>query len=111
MASGIFRPVPPQIAQQDFAGATLEQMRSLYQGSAGGASFDISWAVDAGGKSVYLPEIRFVRVEVLSGKSEIDGFAAVARNVPGTPPRPAMSRIINVLRCLASFARGPPRSR
>jgi len=80
-----FRPVPPQVVQQDFAGATLEQMHSLYQGSAGGASFDISWAVDAAGKSVYLPEIRFIRVEVLSGKSEIDGFAAVARNIPGTP--------------------------
>jgi len=26
---------------------------------------------------VHLPEVRFVRVEVVSGKSDVDGFAAV----------------------------------
>jgi hypothetical protein len=84
-AGDFFRPIAPQIAQEDFAGATLDKIRSIYGGSGGGTSFDISWAVDGTGNPVYLPEISFIRVEVLSGKSEIDGFAAVARNVPGTP--------------------------
>ena len=74
-------PVAPNITQEDFAGATLEDIRTLYQGSAGGASFDISWALDGTGQPVFLPEISFVRIEVLSGKAEVDGLAAVARNV------------------------------
>jgi hypothetical protein len=83
--SGDFsKPVPAQATQQDFAGATLDRIRSIYRGSGGGASFDISWAVDGSGNPVYLPNISFIRVEVLSGKSEVDGFAAVARNVSGS---------------------------
>ena len=74
-------PVAPNITQEDFAGATLDDMRTLYQGSAGGASFDISWALDEMGQLVFLPEISFVRIEVRSGKAEVDGLAAVARNV------------------------------
>ena len=78
--SGDFsRPVDPTLTQADFAGLTLDQIRALYNGSAGGAAYDISGATDARGNPVFLPEINFVRVEVISGKSEIDGFAAVAR--------------------------------
>ena len=73
-------PVTPNITQQDFAGLTLEEIRTVYQGSAGGASFDISWALDQTGQPVFLPEISFVRIEVLSGKAEVDGLTAVARN-------------------------------
>ena len=73
------RPVHPGLTQDDFAGLTVDQIRALYNGSAGGASYDISWARDAQGRRVFLPFIRFIRVEVLSGKSEIDGFAAVER--------------------------------
>jgi len=74
-------PVAPDVAQEDFAGATMDEIRAVYRGSAGGTSFDLSWAVDEQGQSVFLPEISFVRVEVLSGKAEIDGLARVARNV------------------------------
>ena len=82
--SGSFnRPVDPTLTQADFAGLTLDQIRGLYNGSAGGASYDISWARDAQGNPVFLPEINFVRVEVISGKSEIDGFAAVQRQLRG----------------------------
>jgi hypothetical protein len=70
-------PADPTLTQADFAGLTLDGIRALYYGSAGGTGYDISWAQDAGGNRVWLPEINFIRVEVVSGKSEIDGFAAV----------------------------------
>ncbi|MCI0747118.1 MAG: hypothetical protein L0Y58_17075 [Verrucomicrobia subdivision 3 bacterium] len=77
------RPVDPILTQEDFAGLTLEQIRALYNGSAGGAAFDISWARDSDGQPVFLPEIKLVRVEVLSGKSEIDGVVAASRRARG----------------------------
>ena len=75
-------PLDPGLTAEDFAGATLDGMRALYNGSGGGASYDISWALDAKGRRVWLPMVRFIRIEVISGKVEIDGFATVAR-VPG----------------------------
>src|SRR5439155_7534770 len=80
--SGDFHtPTDPSLTAADFAGLPLEGIRALYYGSAGGAGYDISWARDKEGTPVMLPEINFVRVEVLSGKAEVDGFAAVF-----TPP-------------------------
>src|SRR5258706_5290077 len=75
-------PILPNLTQEDFAGATVEDIRLLYRGSAGGTSFDISWAHDELGRPILLHEIRFIRLEVLSGKAEIDGFATVARLHP-----------------------------
>jgi len=78
--AGDFRvPLDPKLSSADFAGATLADIRGRYDGSGGGASFDISWAQDAKGRPVWLPMIRFVRIDVLSGKAEIDGLAAVGR--------------------------------
>jgi hypothetical protein len=76
--SGDFHtPAEPSLSQTDFAGLTLEGIRALYYGSAGGAGYNIAWAQDADGRPVLLPEISYVRVEVLSGKSDLDGFASV----------------------------------
>jgi hypothetical protein len=76
-------PVDPTLGQEDFAGLTLEEIRALYNGSAGGASYDISWAGDEQGNAVFLPEISFIRVEVVTGKAEIDDFVIVSRQSRG----------------------------
>lgn len=70
-------PVNPALNSGSFAGKDMTGIRSLYAGSGGGTGFDISWAEDGGGQSVFLPGISFVRVDVLSGKSEIGGFSVV----------------------------------
>jgi len=69
--------VDPALSEADFAGATLADIRARYGGSAGGTGFDISSARGPHGRRVPLSFIRFVRVEVLSGKAEIDAFSAV----------------------------------
>ena len=80
--SGDFHtPTDPTLTQSDFVGLTLNEIRAFYLGSAGGTGYDIAWAQDANGKSVRLPEISYARIEVLSGKSEVDGLVSVF-----TPP-------------------------
>ena len=77
-ASGDFRlPVSAGFTTNDFAGLTLAQIRLLYNGSAGGASYNIWWAVDTNGTPVFLPDISYVRVDVLTNNVQIAGFAAV----------------------------------
>jgi hypothetical protein len=75
-------PVNPALGQSAFAGQNFAGIAALYGGSAGGTSFDISWAQDSLGNSVFLSDIDYVRVDVLTGKSEIDGFAVVAAPEP-----------------------------
>ena len=70
-------PVHPLLNATSFAGKNLADIRALYNGSGGGASYDISWAQDGLGQSVSLSSIEFVRVEVLAGNAEIDGVVAV----------------------------------
>ena len=72
-------PVNPALTAADFAGATLDGIRALYAGSAGGTGYDIATAHDAKGKRVQFSSIKYVRIEVLSGKAEIDALCAVKR--------------------------------
>lgn len=72
-------PVDPELSAESFAGATLANIHSLYDGSGGGASYDISWAQDSKGRRVWLPMVRFIRIDMINGKAEIDGIAAVER--------------------------------
>lgn len=72
-----FRPINPSVQSSDFAGKDLGGIRALYSGSAGGSGYDIAWAQDANGQSVSLGSASFVRIEVLSGKSEVDAVAQV----------------------------------
>jgi hypothetical protein len=70
-------PVDPTLTQADFANKSLAEVRALYGGSAGGAGYDLSWARDDQGSPVVLDSARYVRIEVLSGRAEIDGLAVV----------------------------------
>lgn len=77
--SGDFtRPVNPALTSAAFAGQGLAGIRALYDGAGGGAGFDLAWAVDAEGQPVALDAVRFVRVDVLADRAEIDAFAVVA---------------------------------
>lgn len=75
-------PADPSLTAADFAGLTEDQIRALYYGSGGGTGYDLSTAQDANGNRVHLAFIRFVRIEVLSGKADVDGVSAVF-NPPG----------------------------
>jgi hypothetical protein len=70
-------PVNPALSGADFAGLGLAGIRALYNGSAGGAGFDLAWAQDSHGVPVNLPSAGYVRIDVLSGTSEIDAVSAV----------------------------------
>lgn len=92
-------PVPPSLRSESLGGLTLADVRTRYAGSAGGAGYDLGWARAAGGGPVSLDSVSFVRIEVLSGRSEIDGFAAV-----GAVPEPGTIALfaVGALACLGS---------
>jgi len=71
------RAVNPVLGNVDFSDKDLAGIRALYAGSGGGTGFDISWAQDSAGQDINLSSINFVRVDVLTGESEIDAFAVV----------------------------------
>ena len=76
--AGDFRvPTQPGLTAAHFAGATVEDIREFYASSGGGTGYDIAWARKANGKKADLSSIRYVRVEVLSGRAELDGFVEV----------------------------------
>ncbi|MFM2082163.1 MAG: hypothetical protein RL380_854 [Verrucomicrobiota bacterium] len=78
-------PVNPALTGDSFAGATLAGIRSLYAGSGGGAGFDIAWAQDTNGNPVSLASVSYVRIEVISGKVEVDALASVAPLITTQP--------------------------
>ncbi len=71
------RAVNPALTSSDFAGLDLSGIRSLYNGSAGGAGFDLAWAQDGNGNSVDLPSADYIRIDVLSGRTQIDAVSVV----------------------------------
>lgn len=70
-------PVDPGLGAADFDGLGLTGIRDLYDGSGGGTGYDLGWARDDGGNPIPLDSVRFVRIDVTSGRAEIDGFAVV----------------------------------
>jgi hypothetical protein len=75
-------PVDPALTAKNFAGLGLTGIRALYNGAAGGTGYALAWAQDTNGNFVDLPIARYVRVNVLSNKSEIDAVAAVRGTLP-----------------------------
>jgi hypothetical protein len=65
----------PALKTNDFAGLGLSGIRALYNGSAGGGGFSLAWAQDTNGNSARLPVARFVRVDVLSGRAQVDAMS------------------------------------
>lgn len=70
-------PVNPALTNGSFAGLGLAGIRALYNGSAGGTGYDLAWAQDTNGNFVNVPIARFVRLDVLSGKADIDAVSCV----------------------------------
>ncbi len=89
-------PVNPLLRPADFAGANLSQIRQLYQNGAGGTGYDLDWARDADGQPAPLSWARFIRIDVLRDKVEIDAAASVLP-AGGTAP----------LRFAETFAKDP----
>lgn len=89
-------PVNPSLRPADFAGADLSQIRQLYRNSAGGIGYDLDWARDADGQSAPLSWARFIRLDVLGDKVEIDAASGVLP-AGGTAP----------LRFAETFAQDP----
>ncbi|MBI1177011.1 PEP-CTERM sorting domain-containing protein [bacterium] len=83
--SGNFQlPVNPALDNAAFGNQPLDAIRELYAGSGGGTGFDLAWAVDGNNQPVSLDSVRFVRVDVLSGRSDIDAFSTVMVPEPST---------------------------
>lgn len=89
-------PVNPSLRPADFAGADLSQICQLYQNSAGGTGYDLDWARNADGQPASLPWTRFIRIDVLRDKVEIDAASSVLP-AGGTAP----------LRFAETFAKDP----
>jgi hypothetical protein len=70
-------PVHPTLTETDFDGLDVNGIRTLYGGSGGGFGFDLAWARDGDGLPVLLDSIQYVRLEVLSGRAELDALVAV----------------------------------
>jgi hypothetical protein len=76
-AGVIGQPANPNLTNADFAGLDLNGIRALYAGSAGGAGFDLDWAVDDANQSVALSSASFIRIEVTESKVEVDAISVV----------------------------------
>src|SRR5882724_7900352 len=74
-----FLPVNPALGLASFTGGTTSNALALYNGSAGGASYDLSSAIDTNGNPLSLDWISYVEVINTSTNSvgEIDAFAVV----------------------------------
>jgi hypothetical protein len=71
------RPVNPALTAAEFAGKDIAAIQASYAGSGGGAGYDLAWAQDSQGHPVNLSQVRYVRLEVLGGHSEVDGLGLV----------------------------------
>jgi hypothetical protein len=72
-----FLPVNPSLSLTNFVGQSVPEALSLYNGSAGGASYSISWAENSNGAAVDLSSISYIMVEGTSGYGYVDAISRV----------------------------------
>jgi len=70
-------PIDPTLSLSNFIGQTTTDALSLYNGSAGGASYSLSWAQNTQGITVDLPWISYIGIKGTSGFGYIDAIARV----------------------------------
>jgi len=77
-------PIGASLSIGQFTGQTITQALSLYNGSAGGASYSLSWTQDANGNPVSLPSISYIKIVGTSGFGYVDAVSRVG-NVTSVP--------------------------
>lgn len=82
-------PVSASLSLTNFMGQTSAQALALYNGSAGGASYSISWAQDSLSNAVDLSSISYVMIKGTSGYGYIDGISRVE-----SVPEPSASALL-----------------
>jgi hypothetical protein len=70
-------PVSSSLSLTNFVGQTSAQALALYNGSAGGDSYSISWAQDSLSNAVDLSSISYLMIKGTSGYGYIDGISRV----------------------------------
>ena len=110
-AGDFTRPVDPSLTSSDFAGLTLDGVRNRYAGSAGGTGFDLAWAQDGTGHSIAINQASYVRIDVLSGKVEVDGLAAVRGLTTVPEPSVWALGIVGIIPVVLLGSRRPAGSR
>lgn len=74
-------PVNPAFTISSFIGLNQAQALSLYNGSAGGASFSLGWAQDSSGNPVNLSSASYIEIQGTSGFGYVDAVSRV-QSVP-----------------------------
>jgi hypothetical protein len=70
-------PMNPALMSTSFAGDTLGEIESLYDGSAGGTGYSLSWAQNADGSGADLTSVDYVQIDVESGVLDLDAVSVV----------------------------------
>jgi hypothetical protein len=70
-------PVNPALTASNFNGLGLAGIRSLYAGSAGGAGYDLNWAVDGSDNPISLASVDYVRLQNSGDAAYIDAISVV----------------------------------
>lgn len=91
-------PIDTSLSLSSVVGLTKAQTLALYNGSGGGASFSLSWAVDSQGNSVELTSATYIKIE---GSSSGAGYVDAVARVAATPePSAAVLLLIGSGLCL-----------
>jgi hypothetical protein len=102
-------PVDPSLTLASFDGLTKAQVLSAYAGSAGGASYSISWAVDSNGDPVDLSSISYIKIEGSGGSGYVDAVARVG-NIQSIP-EPGEAAMALAAALLVAFRRRAKRGK